>query len=131
MTDAGVHTGYYFIKWLRGRQTEPLYFDFSCHLESLYAQPRLPELHNSIAPAVLRPFSTALFSAANNAVLAEGAPVVRNGWNDRRFTAVADVEIRSSDRWQGEPRWRCNAPHYDERRHDSDPDSCRPSRLAS
>jgi hypothetical protein len=42
----------------------------------------LPELHNSIGPAVLRPFSTALFSA----VLAEGegAPVVRNGWNDRR-----------------------------------------------
>src|SRR5580698_2458499 len=96
-----------------------------------YAQPRLPELHNSIAPAVLRPFSTARFTAANNAVLAEGAPVVRNGWNDRRFTAVADVEIRSSDRWQGEPRRRCNAPHYDERRHDSDPDSCRPSRLAS
>src|SRR5208282_3201918 len=46
-------------------------------------------------------------------------------------TAVADVEIRSSDRWQGEPRRRCNAPHYAERRHDSDPDSCRLSRSVS
>src|SRR5580698_8902616 len=42
-----------------------------------------------------------------------------------------DVEIRLSGGWQGEPRRRCNAPHYAERRHDSDPDSCRPSRLVS
>jgi hypothetical protein len=39
MTDGGVHTGYYFIKWLGSHQTEPLYLDFSYHLESLYAQP--------------------------------------------------------------------------------------------
>jgi len=46
----------------------------------------VPDLHNGISPALLRPFSTALFSAANNAVLAEGetAPVLRDGWNDRR-----------------------------------------------
>jgi hypothetical protein len=46
----------------------------------------LRELHNSISPALLRRFSIALFNAANNVVLTEGegAPVVRNGWNDRR-----------------------------------------------
>jgi hypothetical protein len=41
MTDAGVHTGYYFIKLLGSRQTEPLYLDFSYHLESLCELPRL------------------------------------------------------------------------------------------
>jgi hypothetical protein len=38
MTDGGVHTGYYFIERLGSRQTEPLYLDFSYHLESLHAQ---------------------------------------------------------------------------------------------
>src|SRR5271156_4468948 len=41
MTDGGVHTGYYFIKLLGSRQTEPLYLDFSYHLLSLYEQPRV------------------------------------------------------------------------------------------
>ena len=35
----GRHTGYYFIERLGSCQTEPLYLDFSYHLESLYAQP--------------------------------------------------------------------------------------------
>lgn len=35
MTDSDVHTGYYFIERLGGRQTEPLYLDFSYHFESL------------------------------------------------------------------------------------------------
>jgi hypothetical protein len=39
MTDGGVHTGYYFLERLGSRQTEPLYLEFSYHLESLYAQP--------------------------------------------------------------------------------------------
>src|ERR1700688_1077457 len=53
---------------------------------------------------------------ANNTVLpeGEGAPVVRN-----RVTGVADVEIRSSDRWQGEPRRRCNVFRYGGRKHDT------------
>ena len=47
----------------------------------------LRELHNGIIPALLRPFSTAPFSASDNAVLAEceGAPVVRTGCNDQRL----------------------------------------------
>src|SRR5580698_3353812 len=56
-------------------------------ISNLFTRSRaLPELHNSISPVVLRPFSTALFSAAHDAVLAEGevAPVVRNGRNDQR-----------------------------------------------
>ena len=56
-------------------------------ISNLFPRSRtVPELHNSISPALLRPFSTAFFSAANNAVLSEGegAPVVRTGWNDRR-----------------------------------------------
>jgi len=36
MTNGGVHAGYYFIKLLGSRQTEPFYLDFFCHLESLY-----------------------------------------------------------------------------------------------
>src|ERR1700722_18675453 len=39
MTDSGVHTDYYFVEWLGSRQTEPLYLEFSYHLESLCAQP--------------------------------------------------------------------------------------------
>ena len=37
MTDGGVHPGYYFIKPLGSRQTEPLDLDFSYHLASLYS----------------------------------------------------------------------------------------------
>src|ERR1700730_2845928 len=65
---------------------------------------------------------------ANNTVLAEGEVPQSS---ETEVTGVADVEIRSSDCWQGEPRRRCNAPRYDERRHDSDPDSCRPLPLVS
>src|ERR1700685_3749863 len=48
------------------------------------------ELHNSISPALLRPFSTVLFSAANNAVLVEGegdrvARKVRSVWWSSQF----------------------------------------------
>src|SRR5271156_2966899 len=42
MTDAGIHTGYYFIKLLGSRQTEPLYLDFSYHLESFRAAASCP-----------------------------------------------------------------------------------------
>src|SRR5579872_3051318 len=51
--------------------------------------------------------------------------------SESEVTAVADVEIRSSDCWQGEPRRRCNAPHYGGRKHDTAPDSCRPLRSVS
>src|SRR6202451_4566418 len=48
------------------------------------------ELHNSISPALLRPFSTVLFSAADNAVLVEGegdrvARKVRSVWWSSQF----------------------------------------------
>jgi len=37
-------------------------------ISSLFTRSRaLPELQNSISPALLRPFSTGLFGAANNA----------------------------------------------------------------
>jgi hypothetical protein len=39
MTDGGIRSKYYFIELLGSRQTEPLYLDFSYHLESLYAGP--------------------------------------------------------------------------------------------
>jgi hypothetical protein len=47
MTDGGVHTGYYFIERLGSRQTEPLYLDFSYHLESLSG---LPQCKQTRAP---------------------------------------------------------------------------------
>src|SRR3984885_9609159 len=37
---------------------------------------------------------------------------------------VPDVEIRSSDRWQGEPRRRCSVFRYGGGKHDSAPGSC-------
>jgi hypothetical protein len=65
MTDGGVHTSYYFIKPLGSGQTEPLDIDFSYHVEPLYTQPRLdPGRMNSISPALLKPFSAALFTSA-------------------------------------------------------------------
>jgi len=57
------------------------------------------------------------------------AKVLRS--SEREVTGVADVEIRSSDCWQGEPRRRCNAPHYGGRKHDTAPDSCRALRSVS
>jgi hypothetical protein len=45
----------------------------------------LPELHNSISPAVLRPFSTALFSSTKMpSSEGEGDRVARNLWSDRK-----------------------------------------------
>src|SRR5208282_3004905 len=46
-------------------------------------------------------------------------------------TAIGDSESRLSGHWQGEPQRRCNAPRYDEKRHDIDPDSCRALRSVS
>jgi hypothetical protein len=42
----------------------------------------LIKLHKQ-RPALLRSFLDCAFQLGENAVLAEGAPVVRNGWNDR------------------------------------------------
>ena len=39
MTDGGIRRKYYFIELLGSGQTEPLYLNFSYHLESLYAGP--------------------------------------------------------------------------------------------
>src|SRR5580704_11649790 len=51
--------------------------------------------------------------------------------SETEVTGVADVEIRSSDRWQGEPRRRCNVFRYGGRKHDTAPDSCTPWHSAS
>ena len=48
-----------------------------------------------------------------------------------KVTAIVDVEIRLSARWRELLRRHCSVPHYAERRHDSDPDSCRLSCLIS
>jgi hypothetical protein len=48
-----------------------------------------------------------------------------------KLIAVFDLEIRLSARWRALPRRHRSVSHYAERRHDSDPDNCRPSRLVS
>src|SRR5580692_844763 len=99
MTNSGVQTGYSFVKWIRSRQTKPLYLDFSCHLESPNARRR-----RSGRPQPLeRP----------------------------KVTAVVDVETRLSARCRCEPQRHYSVRHYAERRHDSDPDSCKSSRWVS
>jgi hypothetical protein len=61
----------------------------------------------------------------------EGDRVAWNIWSDRNVTAVVDVEIRWSAGWREPPRRHYSVRHCSGRRHDSDPDSCIPSHLAS
>src|SRR6202140_2683006 len=110
MTDGGIYTSYYFIKRLGSGQAESLDLDFFYHLESpsrrLQWQKRRPVRRrrcSSRPKRLQRP----------------------------KVTAVVDVEIHSSARWQALPRRHCSVFHYIERRRDSVLDSCRRSRSVS
>src|SRR5580700_9050427 len=68
MTDGGVYTSHYFIKRLGSGQAEPLYLNFSYHLDS----------HPGICNG-------------KNVILSEGqgAPVIRNDWSVRQSSQLA------------------------------------------
>jgi hypothetical protein len=84
MTDGGVHTGYYFIQLLGSRQTEPLYLDFSYHLESLLRTAALIKLRKQHWSCFAQLISDCAFQLGENAVLTEGEGdrVARNLWSD-------------------------------------------------
>src|SRR6266404_7561502 len=83
-------------------------------LNLLTSSRALADLHNSISTALLRRFSSALFSASNNAVLdeGEGAPVGRNDRKspvDARFLPPVQ-ELHSNCLRSSLPRLRQSRP---------------------
>ena len=92
----------------------------------------LIELHKQHQLCSAQAFLDCAFQPSKNAVLAQGEGPSRPRRLERpKVAAVADEEIRLSAHWQALPPRHCSVRRYAERRHDSDPDSCRPSRLVS
>src|ERR1700735_4705055 len=96
-------------------------------ISNLFIRSRaLPEPHNSIRPALLRPLSTVLSARRPTRSWLKTKALRPNRLERPEVTAVADVEIRSSDRWQGEPRRRWSVFRYGGGKNDTSPDHWAP-----
>src|SRR5260370_15398224 len=95
MTNGGVYASHYLIKRFGTGQTEPLYLDFSYHLEPLTHNRALIKLHKQRWSCFAQTFLDCAFQLGKNAALSEveRAPVARNDWSVRQSSQLAIEKV--------------------------------------